>query len=113
MGQHLQRVESRVDNEFCSGHFSLDSVGKAEKQRVATGEDDDGRGRSNLLLRKNCFSFLVLLEHCIEWCRDVYPFRPFWQQMGYELVMAFASRENLPLFYDSDNLRIQLRLSFI
>ena len=42
MGQHLEGIESRVEHYLCLRHLPLDGVCKAKKQRIATGEDDEG-----------------------------------------------------------------------
>ena len=44
MSQHLQGVERGIDHDLSLWQLSLDGIGKAEEQRIATGEDDDCRG---------------------------------------------------------------------
>ena len=42
MGQHLQGVKGRIKLNLSLRHLPPDGVGKAEEQRIATGEDNDG-----------------------------------------------------------------------
>ena len=47
MGQHLEGVEGGINHDISLRHLALDGIGKAEKQRVARSEDDNGQGIMN------------------------------------------------------------------
>ena len=41
VSQHLQGIEGGINHNVRLWHLSLNGIGEAEKQRVATGKDDD------------------------------------------------------------------------
>ena len=100
MSQHLQRVERREQFDVGFRHAFADGVGKAEEERVAAGEDNDGRGAWCVVRGTRN----VLLKHGIEGHGDVNPFGIGRQQRGDNLVVALAAREERAVLDDLQHL---------
>ena len=91
VSQHLQGVEGGINHNLCLRHLSLDGIGKAKEQRVATGEDN----KSLPLQKKGSMS--VSLKDIIQRYCDVNPFCTFRQQGCHYLMMALATREHFAI----------------
>ena len=85
VGQQLQRIERRINHDFCIRHLPPYGIGKAEEQRVAAGKDH--------------YLVVVLLKDSIERHSDVNPLCILRKQRLHYLVVALASREHIPVPY--------------
>ena len=95
--QCLQGIESGIEQNVCPGKLALYGIGKTEEQRVAGSEYNDG------VVRRRLFEagkyFFITGKDAVQRYGDGNPFGPGRQQRTDNLLMPYATGENLPLPY--------------
>ena len=84
MSKHLKGIERRIYLHLASRAFPLDSIGKAEEQRITRSKDHD------------IIILLVLLKYLAQRYSDIYPYGIFWQEVPHYLMMPLSTRKHLP-----------------
>ena len=107
--KHLQGVERRIYHNLCLRHLTLDGIGKAEKQRVATGKNDNLTPIPSPKAR----GVLVLFEDGVKGYGDVNPRGISRQQRCNDLMMTLAARKHLPVLNNLQHLWRKPRLWMI